>query len=96
MQTGPAGRVAVQADPIAGRACLAAFPGKHGWQPGILAGSLPCRFGTREPVALVLQWLVTVLSGGVIWFAWRDPETSFDRRAAVLLASIPLSSPCLW
>jgi len=57
----------------------------------ILAGA-----GVNELLALSLQWITTGLMAAFVFVTWRNPNTSFDLRAAVLCVAIMLSTPYLW
>jgi hypothetical protein len=52
--------------------------------------------GLPEPVALTIQWAVTLICAAAVFFVWRLQDLSFDAKAAVLLTAILLSSPYAW
>lgn len=52
--------------------------------------------GLDHQPALWLQWTIAGAAALTVAAAWRNPRASFDLRAGVLAAAIPLATPYLW
>ncbi|MEX5726723.1 arabinofuranan 3-O-arabinosyltransferase [Rhodovulum iodosum] len=64
----------------------------------LMAGlpALAVRAGLSPDTALGLQGLVVLALAAAVFALWRAPHAGADRKAALLLAAIPLASPYLW
>ncbi|AZL57556.1 DUF2029 domain-containing protein [Tabrizicola piscis] len=53
-------------------------------------------FGMAPPLALNIQWAISIACAAAVFLLWRSERASFDVKAAALLMAIPLSAPYLW
>ena len=53
-------------------------------------------FGFSSGMAILMQWVVMLLSAVIVGILWRSKRVSFDAKAAGLLLAILLSAPYLW